>query len=143
MKDLLVWLLQSGPLALTAGLFVALMLTCELGYRLGRRRADKAAGDRTAHAAASTLAATMLALMAFLLGLTINAAQTRFEARREMVVTEANVSVWPRPDLRFPPEREPGTAVFGFPPAGFFRAVRDRFLATHGDRMARMMAWTE
>ena len=63
--------------------------------------------------------------------------------RSSVVVTEANVSVWPRPDLRFPPEREPGTAVFGFPPAGFFRAVRDRFLATHGDRMARMMAWTE
>jgi len=49
--------------------------------------------------------------------------------RSWIVVSEANVFTWPGPDLHFLPGKGPETATFGFLPPGFFRVVRDRFLA--------------
>jgi hypothetical protein len=63
--------------------------------------------------------------------------------RSWVVVTEANVFGWPGPDLRFLPGRGPDTAAFGFLPPGFFRVVRDRFLAAHRDKKAALVARTE
>jgi len=63
--------------------------------------------------------------------------------RSWVVVTEANVFGWPGPDLRFLPGRGPETASFGFLPPGFFRVVRDRFLAAHRDRKAALVHRTE
>ena len=63
--------------------------------------------------------------------------------RSWVVVTEANAFGWPGPDLRFLPGHGPETAVFGFLPPGFFRVVRDRFLAVYRDRRAIMVPRTE
>ncbi len=50
------------------------------------------------------------------------------DARSWVVVTEINVFNWPGPDLR-PAAPNSDTAAFGYLPAGFFRTVRDRFVA--------------
>lgn len=48
--------------------------------------------------------------------------------RSWIVVTEANVFVWPGPDLRPVPGRDTSTIVYGALPPRFFAHVRDRFL---------------
>ena len=57
-------------------------------------------------------------------------ARLGFDAARSWIsVTEANVFAWPGPDLRFLPGKGPESAAYGFLPPGFFRIVRERFLA--------------
>jgi hypothetical protein len=63
--------------------------------------------------------------------------------RSWIVVSEANVFRWPGPDLRFQPGRGSDSAVYGFLPPGFFRVVRDRFLAADRDRKAALVTRTE
>ena len=58
-------------------------------------------------------------------------------------VGEANISHWPGPDIRFPPGKGPESAAYGFLPPGFFRQVRDRFLAADRARKAAIVARTE
>jgi hypothetical protein len=45
-----------------------------------------------------------------------------------IVLTEANVFVWPGPDLRVKPGYGPESIAYGFLPPGFFEMVRDRYL---------------
>jgi hypothetical protein len=99
--DALVW-------ALGLFLFLGLTAACEGGYRFGlwrRSRISKAEDEVTS---TSTITAGMLALLAFLLGLTINFAQDRFEARRDMVRVEANAigTAWLRAKLVGGPDGE-------------------------------------
>jgi hypothetical protein len=94
--------------ALALILFVGLIAACEGGYRFGlwrRGRISKAEDEVTS---TSTITAGMLALLAFLLGLTINFAQNRFEARRGFVAVEANAigTAWLRAKLVGEPEGE-------------------------------------
>jgi hypothetical protein len=82
-------------------LFLVLTVACEIGFRLGRwrlRRNPKAADEASATA---TLTGGMLALLAFMLGLTVDFAQNRFDARRELVAVEANAigTAWLRAKL--------------------------------------------
>jgi hypothetical protein len=63
--------------------------------------------------------------------------------RSWVVVNEVNVFGWPGPDLRFLPGRGPESAVYGFLPPGFFRVVRDRFLAADRDKKAVLVTRTE
>ena len=63
--------------------------------------------------------------------------------RSWVIVNEANVFAWPGPDLRFLPGKGPESAVYGFLPPGFFRTVRDRFLAIDRERKAALVVRTE
>lgn len=63
--------------------------------------------------------------------------------RSWVVVTEANIFAWPGPDLRLVQGKGPESAAYGFLPPGFFRVVRDRFLATRRDRRAALVPRTE
>jgi hypothetical protein len=63
--------------------------------------------------------------------------------RSWVVVSEANVFAWPGPDLRFLPGRGPESWVYGFLPPGFFRVIRDRFLAADRNKKAALVARTE
>lgn len=92
--DILVW-----PLALI--LFLGLTAACEGGFRVGRWRKARISQAQDEVTATSTLTAGMLALLAFLLGLTINFAQNRFETRRDLVAVEANAigTAWLRARL--------------------------------------------
>jgi hypothetical protein len=63
-------------------------------------------------------------------------------ARSWISVTEANVFAWPGPDLRFLPGKGQTTA-YGFLPPGFFRVVRERFLAADRRKKAVLVPRTE
>jgi len=64
-------------------------------------------------------------------------------ARSWVVLDEANVFAWPGPDLRFLPDKGPQSSAYGFLPPGFFRVVRDRFLAVDRKRKAALVARTD
>ena len=98
MNGMFSWLLGFGALALGLCLFLIMAASCEIGYRLGRLRGVRAGPDDHEHAVTSTLTSGMVALLAFILGLSVNYAQGRFETRRDLVVSEANaISVaWQR-----------------------------------------------
>jgi hypothetical protein len=101
------FLIETNLLLLWAVLFVLLAAAGEIGFRLERRRMPTrrpaAENERTS---ISTVTTSMFALLAFTLGLTISAAQGRFEARRDLVVQEANTigTAWLRARLVGEPE---------------------------------------
>ena len=95
-------LIEAHLLLFWAVLFGLLAAAGECGFRLGQWRLSErrqfAEPERTG---VSTITASMFALLAFTLGLTINFAENRFEARRELVVQEANTigTAWLRARL--------------------------------------------
>ena len=71
-------------------------------------------------------------------------ARLKLDSERSwVVVTEANIFAWPGPDLRFLPGRGPESTAYGFLPPGFFRVVRDRFLATHRSQRVSLVRRSE
>jgi len=56
--------------------------------------------------------------------------------RSWVVLTEANDFIWPGPDLRPIPGRDPNTAAYGFLPPGFMRALRERLAQRRGQLKA-------
>jgi hypothetical protein len=102
-----VWFLSAGALVLGLAILLILAVACELGYRFGRRRGATLVQGAD-HAVTATLTSGMIGLLAFILGLTINFAENRYEARRELVVTEANAigTAWLRARLVGGPEGE-------------------------------------
>jgi hypothetical protein len=71
-------------------------------------------------------------------------ARLRLDGERSWIsVSEANVFNWPGPDLRLLPGEGPASAVYGFLPPGFFRVVRDRFLAADREKKAVLVPRTE
>jgi hypothetical protein len=106
MNEFFVWLLSISELALAVVVFIVLTLACEIGFRVGRSRGAKLPEKDRDNSVTATLTAGMLGLLAFILGLTINFAQNRFEARRDLVVVEANTigTAWLRARLVGGPE---------------------------------------
>ena len=100
-----------GPLGtlslpVLAIVLMALLLgCCEIGFRLGRWRARHGAA-RGEGSNIGTVTAGMLGLLAFTLGLAISIAQGRFDARRTLVLSEANAigTAWLRAGLTEGPE---------------------------------------
>ncbi len=64
-------------------------------------------------------------------------------ARSWIVVDEANVFHWPGPDLRLLPGKGPESAFYGFLPPGFFKVIRERFLAADRAKKSALVARTE
>ncbi len=62
----------------------------EIGYRIGVHRMRRRPAGEHEHIGIGTITAGMLGLLAFTLSLTINIAQNRYEARRGLVLQEAN-----------------------------------------------------
>jgi len=101
MNTIFAELLGVGVLTLALAIFLVLSLACEAGFQFGKLRGKRATPDDHDHAVTATLTSGMLALLAFILGLTVNYAQGRFETRRDLVVTEANAigTAWLRARL--------------------------------------------
>jgi hypothetical protein len=97
-------LADRGMLPLGALLLALLLLANELGFRVGRWRATRRL--EVAEGNMGMLTTGMLGLLAFTLGLTISIAESRYEARRDLVVTEANAigTAWLRAGLVRGPE---------------------------------------
>lgn len=91
---------------LAVGLFAGMLAAVETGRRIGlRRRADDPA---EADAGTSGIEGAVLALLGLLIAFTFSGAMSRFDARRELVVQEANDigTAWLRIDL-LPAEAQP------------------------------------
>jgi hypothetical protein len=92
-------LLGAGFAVLFVAIFAIQFLALEGGFQLGLRQ-HRDTGEPVKDGV-STVTAGMLGLLSFTLGLTISFAQTRFEARRDSVLTEANTigTAWLRAGL--------------------------------------------
>jgi len=95
--------LDTPPWVLGLVLFVGLLLAREIGQHLRERRKAKA-GETQGDAFAMT---SVLGLLALLLGFTFSIALSRYEARRELVVKEANAigTTWLRMQMLDADER--------------------------------------
>jgi hypothetical protein len=101
----MIWV-ETAPLALVGLLFMAVLaIGVEVGYRgqrwLTRHKAAEGGG------APDHLLSAVLGLLALLLGFTFSLSLNRFEARRDLVVREANAigTVWLRANLLEEPAR--------------------------------------
>ncbi len=81
--------LDSVPITIVIGSFAIItMLFYEGGFRLGRWWQDRMPGEQ--EGPTGVLVGALLALMAFLLAVTMGMAADRFDARRALVLAEAN-----------------------------------------------------
>jgi hypothetical protein len=71
------------------GLFAALLACLEIGYRIGRNR--KQEDPELAFEGIGAMEAAVFSLVGLLLAFSFSGASTRFEARRQLIVQEANV----------------------------------------------------
>ena len=82
-------LLLATDLRVIAGVLAALLLgAVELGFRLGS--AHRSDSDDRAGVALTTIIGALLGLLALLLGFTFSMAVSRYDARRRLVVEDAN-----------------------------------------------------
>ena len=81
------------------GLFVGMLALLELGRRIGRRRQAK--DEERARAGLGAVEGAVFALMGLLIAFTFSGAASRFDARRQLIVEEANSigTAWLRLDL--------------------------------------------
>ena len=88
---------------LAVGLFAAMLIATELGFRLGVRDESRVPD---AHEGIGVIEAAIFALLGLLLGFSFSGATSRLDARRELIVHEANaigtaylwLDVLPAPD---------------------------------------------
>jgi hypothetical protein len=73
---------------LSIGLFAAMMGCLEIGYRIGRRGAAK--HPELAHDGIGAVEAAVFALLGLLLAFSFSGATSRLDARRQLIVQEAN-----------------------------------------------------
>lgn len=81
--------------------FLTLMACSESGYQLGRSVSRRKPPRSEELSGTSTITAGMVGLLAFTLGLSISFAQSRFESRRQLVLSEGNAigTAWLRAKL--------------------------------------------
>jgi hypothetical protein len=94
------------PILVVCGLFAAVLLSIEVGYRMGiRRRSRMPLGLKPVH---PTVESSVFALMGLLIAFTFYGAGSRFDARRNLMVREVNAigTTYLRLDL-LPPETQP------------------------------------
>ena len=100
------------PLWLLLCLTVATVLgSAELGHRFGAYRRKRSELEKTEPVHAMT--GTMLGLLAFLLAFVFGLAATRYSARQDLVIREANAigTCYLRTDLLPEPQREPARSL--------------------------------
>jgi hypothetical protein len=69
---------------------ILLILITGMGYRIGKRRGKAASDTEKLEKTAGTIAGAMLALLGFILAIALSMADSHFEARRKLVLDEAN-----------------------------------------------------
>src|SRR5271168_4292723 len=73
---------------LSAGIFLGILICLEIGFRIGLASSRK--NHELAYEGTGTIDAAVFALLGLLLGFSFAGAMSRFEARRELIVREAN-----------------------------------------------------
>ncbi len=84
------WLFQWDGFLVTGGLFAVLVLVAECGYRLGRWMRLPAGTKARSDSQAQAIEAAMLSLLGLLLAFTFSMSASRYEARKQVVLQEAN-----------------------------------------------------
>jgi cellobiose-specific phosphotransferase system component IIC len=82
------FLYGTNEIIIFCGFLVLMLAATEAGFRLGRRSAENTA-DKT-KSIVSTVEAAILGVLGLLLGFTMSMAVSRFEARKQLVLNEAN-----------------------------------------------------
>lgn len=82
------FLFGQNEFLIVAFALVLLLLATEIGFRYGRAAADK--HESTAKSQHSTLQTVTMGLLALMLAFTFSMSAQRFEARKQLVVEEAN-----------------------------------------------------
>ena len=92
-------------LAFFVGTIVLVMISIEVGYRLGRMAHRRSKQEK--ESPVSAIEGSVLALLAFILAFTFGVASNRLDARKELVRNEANTlrTVWSRADFLPDPDR--------------------------------------
>jgi hypothetical protein len=80
--------LAQWAVAMSIGLFVMLMVCLEFGYRIGRRHSER--HHHKTHIGVGAIEAAVFALLGLLLGFSFAGGTSRLDARRQMIVQEAN-----------------------------------------------------
>jgi hypothetical protein len=95
------FLVDTNLMLLAAAVLALLYIANEAGFQIGLWRARLRPSHERDLVGIGTITTGMLGLLAFTLGLTINIAQARFEARRGLVVQDANAigNAWLRSKL--------------------------------------------
>jgi len=95
------WLINTHVLLFGLACFLLLCLVAEIGFQLGGWSSRRHPCQERQLTGVGTITAGMLGLLAFTLGITIGIAQNRYEARRDLVVQEANAigTAWLRAHL--------------------------------------------
>src|SRR5258708_4166274 len=83
------WLYQQESIWVVAALLVAMNAAAEIASRLGRHWYPRADDLRRGHFVA--VLGSLLGLLALLISFTFAMSANRYDARRQLVVTEANV----------------------------------------------------
>jgi hypothetical protein len=94
------------PILVAGGLFAAVLLSIEVGHRVGiRRRSQMSPSPQPVY---RTVESSVFALMGLLIAFTFYGAGFRFDARRNLIVREANAigTTYLRLDL-LPPDTQP------------------------------------
>jgi hypothetical protein len=93
-----------AAIALVACLFLGMLLFLELGRRVGLRRNEK--HGTAARAGVGVADSAVYAVLALLLGFTFSGATTRFDERRNLIITQGSAisTAWQRLDA-FPADR--------------------------------------
>lgn len=78
-----------GPIILV-GTIAVTTLAIEVGYFLGRRRLNRTGEEERGRKPAAALHASILALLAFVLAFAFSLAVNRYDARKKLVLAEAN-----------------------------------------------------
>lgn len=73
---------------LSIGVFIGMVVCLEIGYRMGRHIAGST--PESAHEGIGTIEAAVFALLGLLLGFSFAGGTSRLDARRQLIVQEAN-----------------------------------------------------
>lgn len=82
------WLYQQNPIWIIAVLAVAMTISAEVGFHLGRRWHPRSDDARRGHL--GSILGSLLGLLALLLAFTFAMSSTRYDLRRQLVLNDAN-----------------------------------------------------
>ncbi len=83
-------LLNQSFTVIATVILVLMILANGLGYRIGRMHSKEAALGEKREKIAGTITGAMLALVGFILAIALSMADTHFQARRKLILDEAN-----------------------------------------------------
>ena len=82
------WLYHQNPVWIIAALLLAMMISAEVGFRLGRRLHSRSDDVRRGHF--GSVLGSLLGLLALLLSFTFAMSANRYDVRRQLVGNDAN-----------------------------------------------------